>query len=153
MTKQYVVRRSVAIAAPQERVHALISDFREWVAWSPWEDVDPDLQRAYSGPERGVGAKYAWEGNKKAGKGNMTITEDEPGEIGVDLRFEKPFPSRAAITFRLGTQGEATLVEWRMTGDYSLATRIFALVKSMDSMIGPDFEKGLARLKAAAETA
>lgn len=29
--------------------------------------------------------------------------------------------------------------------------RIFALVKSMDSLVGPDFEKGLARLKSAAE--
>lgn len=151
MAKQYVVSRSVTIDAPPERIHPLISDFREWVAWSPWEHLDPDMRRTYSGPETGVGATYAWEGNKKAGKGTMTITGDDPGAIGIDLRFEKPFPSRSAITFLLDPEDDATVVVWRMTGDHSLATRVFALIKSMDSMIGPDFEKGLARLKAAAE--
>jgi len=65
------VVRSRRIAAPRERVHELINDFHDGRQWSPWEDVDPDLRRDYSGAESGVGAKYAWEGNRKAGKGNM----------------------------------------------------------------------------------
>ena len=59
-----------------------IVDFRRWPAWSPWEDVDPDLRRTYSGPDSGVGAAYAWEGNRKAGKGRMEIVD-----VADDVRF------------------------------------------------------------------
>ena len=45
----------------------------------------------------------------------------------------------------------STAVEWRMNGELSGIMRLFSIVKSMDSLIGPDFEKGLARLKRVAE--
>jgi hypothetical protein len=38
-----------------------------------------------------------------------------------------------------------------MTGRKTLLTKVMGIVKSMDSLLGPDFEKGLARLKTAAE--
>ncbi len=38
-----------------------------------------------------------------------------------------------------------------MTGRKTFMTRVMGLVKSMDSMVGPDFEKGLQKLKAVAE--
>ena len=52
----FEVSRSETINAEPARVHALIDDFHEWTEWSPWEDVDPDLQRTYTGPDPGVGA-------------------------------------------------------------------------------------------------
>ena len=75
----FEVTRSTSIAADPARVHALVNDFHEWQKWSPWEDVDPDLQRTYTGPDAGVGAHYAWSGNKKAGAGSMEITGSTPG--------------------------------------------------------------------------
>ncbi|WP_206678316.1 SRPBCC family protein, partial [Salmonella enterica] len=78
------------VAAAPERVHALIDDFREWQQWSPWEGLDPDLDRTYSGPSRGVGSHYAWRGNKKAGQGRMEITESTPSRVAVDLHFLEP---------------------------------------------------------------
>ena len=44
-------------------------------------------------------------------------------------------------------------MEWRLHGELSGLTKLFSLVKSMDSLVGPDFEKGLARLKRVAEAA
>ena len=38
-----------------------------------------------------------------------------------------------------------------MSGPMSFATRLFSLIRSMDRMIGPDFEKGLAQLRTVAE--
>ena len=43
-------------------------------------------------------------------------------------------------------------VDWRMHGELSGAMRLLSLVKSMDSLVGPDVEKGLARLKRVAES-
>ncbi|MGL5909368.1 MAG: SRPBCC family protein [Phycicoccus sp.] len=152
MGTPYTVTRSTTIDAPAERVRSLLNDFHEWPAWSPWEDVDPAMRRTYSGAERSVGAAYAWEGNRKAGKGGMTVTGDEPERVDIDLRFEKPFAARNRIEFVLTPAGDSTGVEWRMHGELSPVMRVFSLVKSMDSLVGPDFEKGLSRLKRAAET-
>lgn len=153
MGKPYRVIRTTTIAAPAERIQPLIVDFHEWTAWSPWEDVDPDMQRSYSGPARGVGAHYAWEGDRKAGKGTMTITRADPQAVALDLHFDKPFPADNVIVFTLTPNGaDSTVVEWAMDGELSPVMRVFSLVRSMDSLVGPDFEKGLARLKQVAET-
>ena len=52
----YRVSRSATIAADPALVHRLVDDLREWPSWSPWEDLDPALERTYSGPGSGVGA-------------------------------------------------------------------------------------------------
>lgn len=155
MGKPYRVTRTATVAAPPERVRSLLNDFHEWADWSPWEDVDPDMRRTHSGPPSGVGAHYAWEGNRKAGKGTMTITRDEPQQVVLDLHFDKPFPADNTIGFTLTPTagGESTVVEWAMDGELSPVMRVFSLVKSMDSLVGGDFERGLTRLKRVAETA
>jgi hypothetical protein len=153
MATPYTVARSTTIAAPAQRVHTLVSDFHAWPQWSPWEDLDPQMRRSYSGPDSGAGAAYAWEGNRKAGKGDMTITGDTPEQIDIALHFEKPFKERNRLAFVLTPAGDtSTAVEWRMNGELSGIMRLFSIVKSMDSLIGPDFEKGLARLKRVAES-
>jgi hypothetical protein len=151
MGKSYTVIRRTSINASVERLQGLITDFREWPKWSPWEGIDPQMTRRYSGADAGVGAAYAWEGNKEAGKGSMLITRDEPGQVILDLIFEKPFPAQNRIAFTLTPAGEATAVQWRMDGELNLFMRAFALIRPMDKLVGPDFERGLAQLKRAAE--
>lgn len=150
----FEVVRTTTIAASPERAHGLIDDFHAWRAWSPWEDIDPSLKRDYSGPESGVGAKYAWEGNRKAGKGNMEIVSSTPERIDVRLIFEKPWKATNQVVFELTPAGgAATDVAWRMSGATRGAAALFSKVFPMDRMVGKDFEKGLARMKAAAESA
>jgi hypothetical protein len=150
----FEVVRSTTIAAPPERVHGLIDDFHAWRAWSPWEDVDPNLKRDYSGPESGPGAKYAWEGNRRAGKGSMEILTSSPERVEVRLGFEKPWKATNHVAFELAApDGARTNVTWRMTGRTTGFAALFGKVVSMDRMVGKDFEKGLARMKASAESA
>jgi len=151
-TDTYTVRRSTTVAAPPEHVYEQIVDFRKWTAWSPWEELDPAMTRDYTGPAAGPGAGYSWSGNRKAGRGRMAITEAvEPSTVRIDLLFEKPFKSRNETTFDIEPDGAGSRVTWTMTGRKTLATKIMGIVRSMDSMVGPDFEKGLARLRAVAE--
>ena len=146
------IARSTTIRAAATRVHALVNDFHEWPAWSPWEDVDPALQRTYSGPDSGVGAHYAWSGNRRAGSGSMEITSSTPDEIDLRLSFLKPWKATNDVTFTLVPAGDGTEVTWRMTGEQKGAAAVFGKVFNMDRLLGKDFEKGLARLKAAAES-
>lgn len=148
----FTLSRTTRINADPAGVHALIDDFREWQKWSPWEGLDPDLRREYSGPDHGVGSSYHWSGNKKAGEGEMRITASTPAAVVVDLAFLKPFKATNTITFTLAAVGDATEVTWTMTGSrsaiMSLAGRLF-----FDRAIGNDFDKGLVALKREAERA
>jgi hypothetical protein len=154
----YVVERQRSMAAPPSAVFEEIVDLRRWQGWSPWEDLDPDLHRSYSGSERGVGSIYEWEGNRKAGKGRMEITSVEPDRsVTIALQFLKPFRSSSTVEFELEPEGAVagtavTAVTWRMTGAKTLMTKVMGLFTSMDKMMGPDFDKGLDRLKARVES-
>jgi hypothetical protein len=146
------VERTTTIAAPPEKVAALIDDFHRWPSWSPWEKLDPAMKRTFSGPEKGVGATYAWEGNRKAGAGQMKITSETPAAIGLQLDFIKPFASSCKVDFALQPEGQGTKVTWVMSGPMAYVSKVMCLFVSMDKMIGKDFEAGLANLKAAAES-
>lgn len=148
------IERSMTKAAPPAAAFALVNDFHEWRSWSPWENVDPNLQRTYEGPTAGTGASYSWKGNGKAGQGRMTITESRPSElIQLRLEFLKPFKATNDVEFAFQPEGAGTRVVWSMTGTKGFVFKAFGLLMSMDKMVGGDFEKGLAAMKAAAEKA
>ncbi|WP_410870869.1 SRPBCC family protein [Nocardia sp. A7] len=149
----FEVSRRTTIAAEPARIHALIADFHQWRLWSPWEDADPQLARTYTGPESGVGARYAWRGNRKAGAGVMEIKADAAREIGVELDFEKPFKATNSVTFTLDPVAGGTEVTWKMTGTHSGLMGVLGKVFPIDNLIGKDFDKGLAKLKTIAESA
>jgi len=146
----FEVTRSAVIPAPAEDIFPLVNSFREWTKWSPWESVDPAMERSYSGTESGVGAKYAWSGNRKAGSGTMEIVDTaEPRNIKIRLEFTKPFKAVNPTSFTFTPSGDGTLVTWTMTGENKGIGKVFALFMNMDKMVGADFEKGLASLAGA----
>jgi uncharacterized protein YndB with AHSA1/START domain len=145
----YTVERSATIDAPPARIYDQVANFHNWRNWSPWEGLDPELQRTYSGAESGTGAVYGWSGNRKAGQGRMEITDvTEPSKVQIDLVFEKPFKARNDTWFTIQPEGTGSRVTWTMTGKKTFMTKAMGIFKSMDKLIGPDFEKGLAGLKA-----
>jgi len=148
----FEISRAVVVRADPSQVHALVNDFHEWTAWSPWEDVDPGLRRSYGGPDSGVGARYEWSGNRKAGQGSMEITSSAPEAIGIRLSFLKPWKATNDVTFTFVPAGAGTEVTWRMSGEQKGVAAIFGKLVPMDRLVGKDFEKGLARLKAVAES-
>ncbi|MFE7746658.1 SRPBCC family protein [Nocardia sp. NPDC057455] len=149
---EFEVVRSAVVTAEPARVHGLINDFHKWVEWSPWEDLDPQLQRSYSGADSGIGARYAWSGNRKAGAGSMEIIGSADREIGVRLEFLKPMKATNMVTFTLDPVETGTEVTWRMTGRQTGLMGVIGKFIPMDKFVGRDFEKGLARLQQAAMT-
>ncbi len=144
--------RSAAIGASAEAVFGRVNDLRRFQDWSPWAKLDPSMKQTFTGPAAGVGASTAWEGNNKVGAGSMTITESDAAQsIRMRLEFLRPFKATnfAEFTFRPAAGG--TVVEWVMSGRYNFGTKVFCLFINLDKVIGRDFEKGLAQLKALAE--
>lgn len=149
---EFAVRRSADIRAPADKVFSLINDFRQWPKWSPWEKLDPNLQRTLSGSEAGRGAVYEWQGDKKVGAGRMEITDSVPHtRIDIRLTFLKPFRADNRTIFTITPVDGASRVLWEMTGTSNFMFKLMGLIMNMDKMVGNDFEKGLAAMKSEAE--
>ena len=147
------ISRSVPIKAPADKVFALIDDFHAWRQWSPWEDRDPNMNRTYGPVTKGQGATYAWAGNNKIGEGRMEITEcDAPYKQLVRLEFIKPMQVTNTAEFTLEPEADAVKVSWAMFGPSNTAHKVMSTLMDMDKMIGKDFEAGLTKLKALAES-
>jgi hypothetical protein len=141
------VERTRTMQAPPEKIVAMLEDFRQWRSWSPFEKLDPAMERGYSGPQSGKGAVYTWKGNSKAGEGRMEIVDVSPSRVTMKLEFQRPFKASNVIEFLLQPAGNETSVTWTMQGPSLYIGKVMGLFISMDKMIGKDFESGLANLK------
>jgi hypothetical protein len=148
----FSVNRTITIKASPDKVFALINDFNRWGVWSPWEKLDPEMKRTFSGTPSGPGSIYEWLGNSKVGQGRMEILQSTPAQIMIKLDFIKPFEGHNTAQFDLTSQDQSTVVTWTMFGPSTFMTKIMQVFTSMDSLIGKDFEAGLANMKAAAES-
>jgi polyketide cyclase/dehydrase/lipid transport protein len=145
------VQRVVLINAPPDKVFPLINDLKAWVAWSPYEKKDPAMKRTFGAVTASKGATYAWEGNKEVGQGSMEILESGPRKILIKLDFLKPFEAHNMAEFLIDPKGDGTSVTWAIYGPSPYMSKVIGTFMNLDDMIGRDFDKGLADLKAAAE--
>ena len=145
------VQRVVLINAPSDKVFPLINDMKAWTAWSPYEKKDPAMKRTYGAVTAGKGATYAWDGDKNVGQGSIEIVESGPRKILLKLDFVKPFEAHNMGEFLLEPKGDSTSVTWATYGTSPYMSKVIGTFMNIDDLIGRDFEKGLADLKAAAE--
>ena len=152
----YHVERKLEVAAPADLVFGVLNDLHQFAGvlvlfGSPWEKLDPNMQKTFEGPAAGVGQSYAWSG-KKVGKGKMTIEESVPGQkVGIKLEFVKPMKSTSTCALTLAASPAGSRVTWSMAGNHNFIGKAFGLFMNMDKMLGADLEKGLAQLKTVAE--
>jgi len=147
------VERAASIKAAPETIFAHLNDFRSWGNWSPWEKLDPALQRTYSGAAIGTGAVYEWKGNSDVGAGRMEILESSPAsKLNIKLNFTEPFEAQSTSEFTLTPEGDATKITWAMHGPNQFLGKVMSIFVDMDNHIGKDFETGLANLKTIAES-
>ena len=146
------VQRAIGIKARAEEIFPLISDFHQWLKWSPYEEKDPAMKRTYGGADSGTGAVYGWDGDKNVGSGRMEILEAAaPSKIVIKLDFFKPFEGHNTAEFTMLPQGDGTHVTWVMHGPANFMSRLIQVFMNLDRMIGRDFEAGLAKLKTITE--
>lgn len=148
------VERSISIKAVPAAIYPLIADLHKFALWSPYEKIDPQMRRSFSGAAEGAGAVYEWQGNRQVGQGRITITAAHPpAEVVMRLDMLSPVQAHNEAEFRLRPQGEYTTVSWSMSGPAPYLSKLMTLFFSMDRMIGSQFEEGLRNLKLRAEQA
>lgn len=145
------VTRSIETAAPPAKVYAIVSSFKRGSEWSPWAAKDPKMQQTFSGPEQGIGAKFAWKSEvAEVGSGTQEIVVAEPDKR-VETALEMDGMGRMKSAFVLEPAGTGTKITWSVVSAPTSNPIGRWMGLMMDSFVGPDFETGLANLKALAE--
>jgi uncharacterized protein YndB with AHSA1/START domain len=150
LPSKFRIERSVTIAAPAEKVYALIAAPAEWKRWSSWNQRDPNMQVEYGGPPAGVGAKWTWR-SESEGNGTMEFTEAVPDQ---QLTYRLSFPDmgmQSTGQLKIEPQAGGVRVRWSNEGDMGASPVNRWVGLFMDRLVGPDFEAGLANLKRLAE--
>ncbi|HEX2733210.1 MAG TPA: SRPBCC family protein [Polyangiaceae bacterium] len=149
---EFHIERSLAIDAAPADVFPFIQDFHKWSTFSPWDKLDANMKREYSGASSGPGAVYAWSGNDKVGTGRMTIVDViVPEQVKIQLDFIAPWEAHNTATFSLRSAPNGSVVTWMMDGENDFLGKAAGLFMDMDKLVGKDFEDGLQNLKRAAE--
>ncbi len=152
LPREVHVERSIVIDRPAAAVFPLLNSPKRFNEWSPWKDLDPNVQMRYTGPETGTGAMMAWSGNSKVGKGSQVITDSvQDQRVRTDLDFGEMGTARAE--WQLSTEGAGTKVRWTLDSDVGNNPIGRYMGLFMDRMVGPDYERGLRQLKALVEKA
>lgn len=146
------ISRSASIAAPPAVLFEQTHDLRNFHTWNPWAKIDPAVVTTFEGPPSGVGSSMSWHGNHEVGEGTMTITECRPGElVRCKMAFKKPFQANHIAEFTFKPEGSHTVMTWSMSGTNGFLFKAVGLLMNSDTMVGSQFEKGLANLKALSE--
>ena len=154
MTKPdtFAIQRSANIGAPAERIFPLIANLRSMNTWNPFVQTDPAVNVTYIGPESGKGAAHTWSGNGKVGEGRIEVTEAvASSKVAMRLQMVRPMKADNAVEFTLAPNDRGTTVTWAMSGRQPLMGKLATVFIDCDRMVGSQFEKGLASLKAIAE--
>ncbi|AFD06495.1 SRPBCC family protein [Solitalea canadensis] len=147
--KSYTVEREIIINRPNEEVFSYIKHLKNQDNYSKWVMTDPDMKKTFTGNDGSIGFVYAWEENKKAGKGEQEIMGIKPNErIDVEVRFEKPFAGIASVPFSTERVSEyQTRLRWGMTSQMNYPMNLMLLLMNVDKMLGNDMQQSLVKLK------
>ena len=145
------VERSIAIAAPPDKVYAILAELRRWPEWSPWVEADPHTSFSLEGPSEGPGQVMRWASNNPmVGSGTMTVTEATPNVRVVTASDYTGFGTSSAV-MDIAPDGAGTRVTWVFQSALPGVMDRWAGL-GIDRSVGTEYEKALQRLKALAET-
>ncbi|MCA3556590.1 SRPBCC family protein [Aestuariivirga sp.] len=145
------VERAITIAAPPEKVYAIVADLRRWPEWSPWIETDPHTAFSFEGPAEGVGQVMRWaSGNPMVGSGTLRVTGATPDVRVATATDYTGFGTSTAI-MDLVPDDAGTRVTWVFQSALPGVVDRWAGL-GIDRTVGAEYERALAKLKTLAET-
>lgn len=146
------IEYATTIQAPAGEIFPYVNDLVSYRLWSPWEEKDPNMKGALSGPAAGKGAVFEWQGNSAVGVGRMEILDSSaPSKVVYDLHFKEPFEGHNTAEIIIADDGGASTVTWAVYGTDPFFAKVMTVFFDREAMIVDDFKKGLAKLKSLAE--
>ncbi len=140
---RFIINKSIIINRPVSEVYTRVSDIHSFSRWNPWTDTDSTIKIMYIG--EGSARKFIYKGN--------ILGEAEFSEIRSikDALFEfsasTPDNKKQMINIiKLEGNNGNTKVTWQLEKEVSYPFGRY-MTFFIDDLLGPDFEKGLEKLK------
>ncbi|MTI20876.1 hypothetical protein E1176_07575, partial [Fulvivirga sp. RKSG066] len=136
------------INASPSTIYSELNGFETYNEWSVWYEKDPAAKYTIEGPDTGVGAKFLWESDSSdVGNGSMTIEEVEENKM-ILYRMQFGFPGEQFARFIIEPEGSgASKVTWTYEEKPASFGKAMYAFMDMEDFLGPDYEKGLKKLK------
>ncbi|MCC7301393.1 MAG: SRPBCC family protein [Bacteroidia bacterium] len=146
------IERSLLIQSDPNTTFGPVNDLTQWIKWSYWDNIDPNMKTTFEGPNAGVGAIHLWEStNDSVGKGSIEILKSDAGKlVEYKLTFEGMGESIGGWVFQ--DSAGATKVTCYMDMETPFMLRPMMALVDMDAMLGADFMKSLNGLKTLVES-
>lgn len=143
--------RSGLIQASPEKIYPLLSQLHRGAEWSPYEKLEPEMKKSFTGADGAVGSTMLFE-SSASGSGKIEVLRLVPNEA-VDLRLTmlKPFYGENLVEYRLAPEAGGTRFTWTMSGEGGFFTKLMSTLVDCDKMIGGQFEQGIQNLKQVVE--
>lgn len=140
--------RSGVLNASADKIYPYLSNFKLGSEWSPYERIDLSMKKNYIGADGAVGSKMEFDGNSKAGSGNLEILKLVPNQL-VEIRLimTKPFGADNLIEYKLTPEGNGTRFTWSMSGDSGFMGKLMGVLIDCEKMVGDQFVSGIDNLK------
>ena len=150
LPSSYTVKRSIIINSPASEVYAMVANYKNWERWNPWVPMDASVKIKHSDPSFGVGSSWRWEGNKIGSGKLITLDEIANKKIISQMEFQVPYKMTSNEVWTFEEVEGGTKITWTDSGRLGYPFGRF-LGPFLDSKLGPDFERGLANIKAICE--
>lgn len=149
---KFYYERSGIINAPASKIFPYISDFKRGAEWSPYEKMDLNMKKTFTGADAQVGSVMAFEGNKDVGSGKLEILKIVPNElVEIKLTMIKPFYGENIIQYKLSPEAGGTKFSWSMQGDGGFIGKLMSVFIDCEKMVAGQFSEGIANLKTVVE--
>lgn len=145
--------RSGVIKAPPEKIFPYLVDFKKGSEWSPYEKIDSNMKKQFSGPELQVGSVMEFQGNRDAGSGKLEILKIVPNEsVEIRLTMIEPFKGENLVVYSLTPQADGTLFTWTMSGEGGFISKLLNFFVDCEKMVADQFTVGINNLKEVIES-
>jgi uncharacterized protein YndB with AHSA1/START domain len=137
------VERSAVIAAPPDKVFAVVGNLRRVPEWSPWLAMDPAVKFSFDGPEQGgIGQVMRWASNNPmVGNGSQTVLAHQPDKRVIStLDFGEFGTAQAEAELAPAEGGTLLTLRYRSLLP-GVVDRWAGLM--IDSSLGAEYEKSL----------
>jgi hypothetical protein len=141
----HTAERSRLIAAQPASIQAQLDSPRDLDTWLPRHHTHAG-SATFEGPARGAGALLRWQ-TVKGEDHALRVAGSSPERVTFEMQ-----PNNAAVqTVSLRLEGGGTRVTWSHAVTLRGWQKLVPLLRSVDSVVGPDLEKALAALAARVE--
>ncbi len=150
LSPEFNLEQSVIIKASPEKIHAYVSDLKQWPKWTPWQELEPGTIISLGNVTKGVGASQTWQSPRGNGRLYITVSSPFNGIAYDEFLGKNSNPYICAIEYKM-LDSDSTRVTWRVHGEVEMSLVGGYIAMAVKFMIRDMYRNGLLKLKIVVE--